>query len=943
MGVEKESSKNGGGYVGGFFQLFDWKAKSRKKLFSSKSELPENSKQGKRRDGNLPTTRLHLMDDDESVRGLSIRESSDYSCASSVTDDDGFGAKAPGVVARLMGLDSMPTSSISEPNSTPFLDTQSHRESSQRRKHFEYCHDPEIMYSGNLLNKEDGPPRNFMDSKPQKILSRPIEKFQTETLPPRSAKSIPVTHHKLLSPIKSPGFIPSRTAAHIMEAAAKIIVDPSPQATARTRMSVASSSVPLKVRDFKEKLESSQKMSVAGPSIVPPKARDLKEKVEAPNRTSRLQKASQRPVESNAAKYLKGQPLNKSWNGSVDNATPFRAFEEREDGSSSSKNKGKSVSLAIQAKVNVQRRESLNISSSGLVGHKEQNEDISSHSFRSQPNAQKSLPRKSSTNNPSGALRQNNQKQNSLTDREKSSSKSATSNMYGRKALSTNSSLRHKTSGKTAGSKTATRKLVSETTDSEKGLSNYGLKHTSRKKRTIDGNLHSDNVSVDNNQKEIEYKPAMDRHFSWTEESKKKGVDVVSFTFNAPLTRSMHGYDSSGQLVQKSNGACTDNGGKRLLLDTDSMKLSSIGYNVIGGDALSSLLDQKLRELTNHIQSSSHNSVKGLGSASFLQDLSPTVNSGSSTPIFHHKKDRNVSQVDKFGGSFNSDAFSTDSEPLRWKKFQGVDEMIDCSSKSNDSEKLPNHRRPSPVSVLEPSFSTETSCSLDSTDCSSTEGTKQCSSSIQAHLGFSSSKNFSYVDADLSDSASSTSNGTATGKHASTLTVTNLTRSSDWEINYVQKILYNLEFMFRDYALGLSSETINPHLFNQLESRKDGSFSDDGETRLERKIIFDCVSECLQIRCGQYVNAGYKEWSKGVLIVRRKERLAEEVLKEISAWKNMGDWMVDELIDKDMSSQHGRWLEFEDDAFSLRAEIENQIYSTLLDEVVADVFGCPCC
>lgn len=39
MGVEKQGSK-GGGYAGGFFQLFDWNAKSRKKLFSNKSDLP---------------------------------------------------------------------------------------------------------------------------------------------------------------------------------------------------------------------------------------------------------------------------------------------------------------------------------------------------------------------------------------------------------------------------------------------------------------------------------------------------------------------------------------------------------------------------------------------------------------------------------------------------------------------------------------------------------------------------------------------------------------------------------------------------------------------------------------------------------------------------------------------------------------------------------------
>ena len=40
MGVEKEGTKSEGGHVGGFFQLFDWTSKSRKKLFATKSDLP---------------------------------------------------------------------------------------------------------------------------------------------------------------------------------------------------------------------------------------------------------------------------------------------------------------------------------------------------------------------------------------------------------------------------------------------------------------------------------------------------------------------------------------------------------------------------------------------------------------------------------------------------------------------------------------------------------------------------------------------------------------------------------------------------------------------------------------------------------------------------------------------------------------------------------------
>ena len=40
MGAEKHGSKSGGGYVGGLLHLFDWNAKSRKKLFSSKPSIP---------------------------------------------------------------------------------------------------------------------------------------------------------------------------------------------------------------------------------------------------------------------------------------------------------------------------------------------------------------------------------------------------------------------------------------------------------------------------------------------------------------------------------------------------------------------------------------------------------------------------------------------------------------------------------------------------------------------------------------------------------------------------------------------------------------------------------------------------------------------------------------------------------------------------------------
>lgn len=214
-------------------------------------------------------------------------------------------------------------------------------------------------------------------------------------------------------------------------------------------------------------------------------------------------------------------------------------------------------------------------------------------------------------------------------------------------------------------------------------------------------------------------------------------------------------------------------------------------------------------------------------------------------------------------------------------------------------------------------------------------------SSVQAQeiLGLSSSKMFRSVEADieLSDSASSMSTGTVVEKSATMSLLTGLVGSTNWEIEYVKEILYNVELMFNDFALGRAREIINPHLFDQLESRKIQWDSDNGESRLRRKVLFDCVSECLDIRCGRYAYGGSGTWVKGLAMVTRKEWLAEEVYKEITSWRGMGDCMVDELVDKDMSSQCGRWLDFQFDAFVFGVEVEGDIFSSLVDEVLADI------
>ncbi|KAL3812295.1 hypothetical protein ACJIZ3_013563 [Penstemon smallii] len=808
MGIEKQGSKSGN-YVGGFLQLFDWNGKSRKKLFSSKSDIPEQSKQKKRCDGNLPSTRLQMLDEDDILAISSIKGSSDYSRSSSVNDEDFYGTKAPSVVARLMGLDSLPKSNILEPASS-FSDSQSLQDSYFRAKNLEYLHDPQIMHSGSL-------------QKCQKVMNRPIEKFQTEILPPKSAKSIPITHHKLLSPIKSSSFVPTKDAAHIMEAAVRII-EPGPQAGKKAKMPlVGSSSAPLKVKDLKEKVRLAQK-------------------------PLKLSEASQRQGESSGVKNHMGA------------TTSVRIFRDSEESIFGEKNKGKSVSLALQAKANVKKRESLNL--------KETSEFSPNQLFKSQPKTQKSSTlKKPSSQNGSSVLRQNNQKQNSIVDR---------GGKLPLKNGDSSSTRQRKTSKASSTSKTSSKKLGSEFNKESSSSS----EKVNCKKRCIDGNYSSENNRMDKNEKGTQSSDIMDRKNIWDQDSGNMGSDVISFTFTAPMR--------STETREHCNIFSEDSRSKKTLLSSGGMSASRFSFledKFKGDDSLSTLLEQKLKELTHKVELSQQKKME-------IKTEPLPDNLGVLEEIY--KRGSSNTQTNKF---------------------------LDC-------------RLPSPVSVLDHSSFAESSNSTETANSNLTEGSKNCSS-VQACevLGTYSLKTFlsNETDVELSDSASSTSAGIMAKRLETALNSTHCKKRGGWELEYINEILSNIEPMFKDYALGRTSEIIYPRLFDQLENRK-GPVS-----RTKRRVLFDCVSECLDVRFRQYANGGYELWAKGLFVVRRKERLVEEVYKEIMGWSSLGDSMVDDLVDKDMSSKYGRWLDFEVEEFELGIEIESRVLNSLIDELVADI------
>lgn len=345
----------------------------------------------------------------------------------------------------------------------------------------------------------------------------------------------------------------------------------------------------------------------------------MKEKAAAAQKPTKIFEASQRKAESNTVKNLRGNSMDKSWNGSVD-AMPRTAVQDSTNGV---KSKGKSISLALQAKANVQKRGGLTVNS---VSQKEFCELSPNHPFKSQTRttSQKSTAvKKASTQNEASVLRQNNQKQNCIVDRGKLSLK-------GGKTLSgESSSTRQRNSSKVSStSRVNTRKLSSEVRDDRpqpQALSSSKERVTS-KKRSVDGSYHLGKNQPLRNL--LQSRDITERQSRWDQDSGGTGTDVVSFTFTAPMTRGGSDFVRSREDRDTYKILSVGYQSKRSLMSsngTSASKFSSHVNSVKGGNALSTLLEQKLKELADKVEFSQRKS--GTNSNDMVPCLKPSTSS----------------------------------------------------------------------------------------------------------------------------------------------------------------------------------------------------------------------------------------------------------------------------------------------------------------------------
>jgi hypothetical protein len=216
--------------------------------------------------------------------------------------------------------------------------------------------------------------------------------------------------------------------------------------------------------------------------------------------------------------------------------------------------------------------------------------------------------------------------------------KNSVSNQQGNKTQSTSGSVgQYRTVNKNVVKpEIMPRKISSVMTDSEKEKKN----NVSRKKQSVSGDLQIDR-SVSRNEsfndgRSTKSNVVIDGNMNMAMDNRKNGMDVVSFMFSSPIKRAMPSYQSSGHMSDKCNNSAIDSLGSN---DHPSFRSSTSylpGLNVVGGDVMGVFLEQKLRELTNKVESTNCNVIReetSATSSSSLENSLSTPNVASTSSV----------------------------------------------------------------------------------------------------------------------------------------------------------------------------------------------------------------------------------------------------------------------------------------------------------------------
>ncbi|KAK4758361.1 hypothetical protein SAY87_019662 [Trapa incisa] len=400
-------------------------------------------------------------------------------------------------------------------------------------------------------------------------------------------------------------------------------------------------------------------------------------------------------------------------------------------------------------------------------------------------------------------------------------------------------------------------------------------------------------------------------------------ISVISFTFNSPLKQDIS--SSTEAEFRKSNKSCS-------IRQKDCMEDSSLearnkkdcpqDHMAVRGDALGSLLEQKLKELTSQEDDDSSN--------------------GSTSPK------RSTSMILKELIS----ALTSDKSLSQDCHMQNTDEAVQLKSRKEESLiELPcdaNHF--SPGSVLDASFSNG-SCA---------------SKSLDDRSGMADFMDFSWdlpqemeTDDGISESLIKLKKDRAylgitinliicINRALSQLNLAGIWLSGS-KLSYSKEVLLHTELLFsgKTSPRWFSTEDIiiNQSLLDELESLVLSEWTNTGwfnglmglkEGKQGKEFLFDCLLECLELNYQPGSNFGYQRWSRLPLELNEKI-LVHDVEDGLYTWAGLSGMSVDEMIDWEMSHSLGKWVDFNVEAFENGCEIERDILKSMVEEIVQDI------
>ncbi|KAF5203595.1 Dnaa initiator-associating protein [Thalictrum thalictroides] len=986
--VEKKPQRPGG-CVGIFFQLFDWnKRLAKKKLFSKKLLPPARAKRASKKfggDDKLPTAKLLLIAEENRGGFPNVKKSGPDNVGNLANGTHEM--RSPSLVARLMGLESIPAARREKPKKAFLSESnQTHGKNpgadNKGRCSESFVCDQDGFHMGKGHTKLESRPQKLQKTGVFEMSS--VTRFGADALQFKSVLSRSRKHQpKLASPVKSPRV--GKNASRLMGAATKIL-EPGLQASNKAKCALTySPSFHFTSRD--------EDMTQGPPFLT----------------TDETQQSS---YCTSSSKTLKGQPSCKSCGNWIDVLDSRSNGEEQLMGIPSSGlglgnapplGPGRSrvklpESSLLQERDEVgfqyrQEQPSPGVEVKGNRHSRIKTSTLNNNTFREyQEHYRSSTRRIRYLDDVAPATARNNRTKRQsqmLSSKDRGNLRPKFNNMNNQRDPFTASAVdRNKdfvavsqSSASCTKASMPSKVCKSSKIDSDRIAvdrmddSSSRLRGSIHKKRPINGTGQIENASFDRStfRKQRDVRNATGRHLGANSCSKnqnrlksevltdakenaadsRKEAGAISFTFSSPMRNSTEslsptltlGKTSGHGEFMSSNSSPKTN----LTLDANMRRPSSHVATHLRGDALGALLEEKLKELTcrDRDELETMDGVPGRSTAAILEEL-----------IFALTAEKPVSLEDGDNcsiGLSQDDSLSYGSEdPLNDTASHCqrliVNQKIQAGLKSRaDFGVFPlvgDSEHHSPGSILDASFSNE-SCFSESLDCYT--GNKLHSESMESSYNQPLPSDY---DAELSDCATSIS-------IARTRIDSDSLKTDHIDVGFVgNELIYASEterIANANLLLGSLCDVpsvgdipIGP-LLDKLEALSDASWT-TSDCRMglmgsknrnqTRKFLLDCFIEFLDSNYGCYTKSRIKAL---ISPQNNVELFKAEVHEEIQWWANLAGKSFEETMEMEMNHSLGRWMDFEVESFEVGETIESDIVQLLVNELVVDLKQCRTC